>query len=444
MMPIKQITDSNTLSVVKRGVPIVGDFRKGEEKDSKGRWGKDLEDGSWRVTFREGYEMFEDAFNQIFADTREPFIIATIDATPDDVFNDYYRLYGGNGLAQIVCDGEHIEFSADKKLTACMDCPAKRENAKSAKEKATYCAPNAYFRFTIPKFNRAMQMPVPFLFQFNVTSVTELQHIKKELLVAYEQKGTLINELFLLYRNNRRFNRGGVANDKSLAYVLWLDKNLDEKAQDAQLRLESGDIQVDSPQFPAGDDNRDSDFVSATDPVISDDRLNQISDFLEKAVSRSLRQLVDSMSVVAPGTFNYSSINQHTYEEISFNLLENMAVSSFPFRVNSIGYDKRENRYTIPFLNETVLMFSRKQFRKALQKAGMNGEAIANFVNRFDKKPIQFMKDLQLSLEDLPLFYVGQKIDPESGEHGYFYVESITIPDTLVNPETGDLHDVPF
>lgn len=242
-MAIKNLTDSKALANTKRGVPIVGKLHKGEEKDDKGRWGKDLEDGSWRVSFTEGHEMFAETFDALFPDTREPFIIATIDDTPDAVFNDFNRLYAGNEMAQIVCDGETIQFSADGKTNTCMDCPVKREQAKSAKEKAKYCTPNAYFRFTIPKFNRALRMPVPFLFQFNVTATTELQHIKKELQLAYEQKGTLINELFLLYRNNRRFNRGGSANDKSLAYCLWLDKNLDEKAQAAQLKLESGDYE---------------------------------------------------------------------------------------------------------------------------------------------------------------------------------------------------------
>lgn len=252
-MSIKNLTDSKTLSLVKRGVPIVGDFRKGEEKDEKGRWGKDLEDGSWRVTFREGYEMFEEMFHACFNDTREPFIIATIDETPDDVFNDFYRLYGGNGMAQIVCDGENIEFAANGQVSKCRDCPLKHESATKA-EKGKLCKPNAYFRFTIPKFNAALQMPVPFLFQFNVKARTELQHIKKELNVAYEAKGSLVNELFLLYRNNRKFNRSGSGNEKSLAYVLWLDKNLNEKAKEAQLQLNSGDYQ-EQPQLPAGNAN---------------------------------------------------------------------------------------------------------------------------------------------------------------------------------------------
>lgn len=265
-MPIKDLTTPKALADTKRGIPIVGDFRKGEEKDDKGRWGKDLEDGSWRVTFREGYEMFEQTFHALFSDTREPFIIATIDETPDEVFNDFNRLYGSNGLAQIVCDGEQIQFSADNKVTQCMDCKAKREAAKTAKEKAQYCTPNAYFRFTIPRFNKALQMPVPFLFQFNVTSQTELQHIKKELKIAHDAKGTLVNELFLLYRNNRRFNRGGMANDKSLAYTLWLDRNLEEKADAAQLRLDTGEIET--PQLPHGD---------TVDSAIPAEELNQDS-----------------------------------------------------------------------------------------------------------------------------------------------------------------------
>ena len=289
-MAIKKITDNKTLSTVKRGVPIVGDFRKGEEKDERGRWGKDLEDGSWRVTFREGYEMFQEAFNQVFADTREPFIIATIDTTPDEVFNDFYRLYGGNGLAQIVCDGEKIQFSADKQ-SQCMGCPAKRESATSAKEKAQFCAPNAYFRFTIPKFNRAMQMPVPFLFQFSVTSVTELQHIKKELITAYDEKGSLVNELFMLYRNNRRFNRGGKANDKSLAYVLWLDKNLDEKAQEAQLRLESGEIEQPQAQLPSPEISH-----SDIDNPIPDDEL---SDATKQAQENMKQDYLDKVKIAA-------------------------------------------------------------------------------------------------------------------------------------------------
>jgi hypothetical protein len=213
---------------------------------------------------------------------------------------------------------------------------------------------------------------------------------------------------------------------------------------------------VANPQLPAGqdeiiefeeDENDDSthdDSTSHRAPVITRDALNKISTYLETSTGFTLEAILNTMSEISNDVIPYKDIDQITYEQISFHLLEQMAICGLPFKVNVIAYDKNKKRHYIPFMAENVLMFTRDKFRQPLKQAGMNEDAIKTFVNRFDKKGINFINDMELPLEILPLIYVKQSIDEQTGEHKYFEIDHIRVADGMVNTETGSFDDIPF
>lgn len=268
-MVIKGLTDNTALSLITRQLPRAGKFKKGDPKPENGnRPGQDRSDGTWRVEFDEGMEYVAEVFHRVIPDTSQPIIIATLGNTVQDCLDDFYRLYGANHIAKRLCDGEHIKYPKSEADNPCLGCPLKLQEAKDSGKKVgkDVCKPMGYFRFTIPLLTKVLRHEVSF--QFDITSVNELQQFAKELEVTLLERGRLVNQLFVLRRNPRVFARDGYANEKSLAYLSSFDFDLLEKAATSQQRL----AETNTPQLPAAPK---SDAQAVVDGEINDSESSQ-------------------------------------------------------------------------------------------------------------------------------------------------------------------------
>lgn len=437
-MPIQGMSDKETRSEAQISYPLFGKVHKGAEKPQRGP-GRNLD--HFRI---EWFDISaQTAFEVIYGDTPRSIPIVTLSKEVDAVFDSWYRKYNSNQTLERKCDGCTIVKALNRDLVG-QDCFCDPE--QRTKDNSKTCNPQGYLYFTIAEICQRLGYIGQFI--LGTGSPIEISEISATLQTVYNVTGTLEYQRFMLQRSERKFDieingKPSQVNQWMVEIVPPID-NILKIGNSAQAQLPVAETPQLESAHEDDNDNHQDDFVDHRAPVISQDALSKIDKFVSVATGFTLENLLNTLGEISSDTVPYADIDQITYEQISFHLLEQMARCAVPFKVNSMGYDKGKKRHYIPFMAENILMFTRDKFREPLKQSGMNDDAIKAFVNHFDKKDINFMNDLEIPLEELPLIYVSQVIDNETGEHKYFEVEHVRIADSMVNQETGSLDDIPF